>query len=753
MKTSAPMNRFSFLFLTLFLLAALPLQAQDGRALHGRILDDLSGQGVPMATVIVTGTQYGTAADLDGHFELVLRPEHHMLRISAIGYGSEIVHITDEMRNGGTLTVRLEPSVISVDEVVVAGDRSRIDDPSASPHNQNATEDLLDRVPGADFIQRANFAWEPVIRGMNGSQVGLVIDGMKVVGACIDRMDPTSAYVEVENLERLELTKGGFDLNTGSQIGGTVNLMTEKPTFDEPFYLSTEAGFESASTLRRGRVVGGMARGKTSVRASWSYRIADDFTPGGHDAIKNSGYEKNNAKVDVTRKLNHAHRLTGSFLMDNAWGVGYPVLLMDATLAKARIGSLTHNWEGHGGGSALKEIETRIYYNTVNHWMDDYKRDVFDRPVMRGMYMPMYGKTETAGLISRWGFHFGPSRMNLTADLYQTNSFGDMWMFSTFENIQDMYLLNLGDVRVRHGAVAADWSTPLTERLVGRLNLRWDYSPRDVLRPEARSILEGRWGEGDLARTYSFGNASATLEYALNPITRVRLSLADVARLPSHVENYGHYVYNYVDGFFYTGNPNLKPERSRQMEIGLERWTSRYGLSASVYGNWINDYIVGLADDGLSANEIYRFRVYRNASSATLVGFELSGVFDLTRGFSVAGTSAYTRGQNHELDEPMYLIPPLSAQLSLRFDQPSYWAEIESRMAMPQNRVATQVSNEDVTDGYFVVNLRGSVSFSEQTALRAGIDNLFDTFYHEHLSFGNLPNEGRNVYLSVSWSL
>lgn len=738
----------------LFALLAIPTaNAQDTRPLRGVVLDDLSGQPVPMATVIVTGTQYGVAADLEGQFELVLRPEDHMLRISAIGYASLIIHITPDMRDGGTLTARLEPSVISVDEVVVAGNKSRVDDPSASAHNQNATEDLLDRIPGADFIQRANFAWEPVIRGMNGGQVGVVIDGMKVVGACIDRMDPTSAYVEVENLERLELTKGGFDLNMGSQIGGTVNLMTERPSFDEDPFLSTEVGFESASMLRRGRVVAGMAKGKTSVRGSWSYRVADDFTAGGGESLANSGYEKNNYKIDVTRMLNHAHQVTGSFLADNAWGVGYPVLLMDATLAKARIGSLTHNWERHMATQGLKTAETRVYHNTVNHWMDDYQRDVFDRPVMRGMYMPMYGKTQTSGLISRWGFRFGPSRMNLTFDAYQTDSFGDMWMFSVFENIQDMYLLNLGDIRVRHGALAADWTTPLSDRLVGRVNVRWDYSTRDVLQDQAVAILQGRWGDEDLARTYSFGNVSGTLDYALNAITRVRLSLAHVSRLPTHVENYGHYVYNYVDGFFYTGNPDLNPERSNQMEIGVERWTSRYGVTASVFGNWIQDYIVGLSDSGLSDNEIYRFRVYQNASSASLVGFELSAVADIARGFSVAGTSSYTRGQNHELDEPMYLIPPLSAQIALRYDRPSYWAEIESRMAMPQERVSRQIAVEDVTDGYFIVNVRGSYTLRNATSLRFGIDNVFDTLYHEHLSFGNLPNEGRNLYLSVSHTL
>jgi len=742
----------------LIILAVLGITVQTTQAqstLKGLVLDGLSGEPVPMATVIVTGTQYGTACDINGRFLLDLKPEHHMLRISAIGYTSLVIHIDQALRNKGELVATLEPSVLNIDEVVVSTSAARVNDPSASVHNQNNTEDLLGRIPGASFIQRANFAWEPVIRGMNGGQVGLVIDGMKVVGACIDRMDPTSAYVEVENLERLELTKGGFDLNNGSQIGGSINLMTQKPTFDEAFYLTSEVGFESASSLRRGRIVGGMSKGKTSVRGSYSYRLAEDFRPGGSASIAHSGYEKNNYKIDVSRKLNHAHLLTGSVLVDNAWGIGYPVLLMDATLAKAKIYSLTHTWTSHNPSTAFSGLETRLYYNTVNHWMDDFKRDVAERSVMRGMYMPMYGRTRTTGALSKASFKFDSSRLGLTLDAYQTESFGDMWMFSIFENIQDMYLLNLGDVLVQNAALSADFSAPISPKLVGRVNARWDVSTRDVGREEAKSILQGRWNTTDLSKNYSFGSASATLEYAANPITKLHLSLAHVARLPTHVENYGHYVYNYVDGYFYTGNPNLKPERSSQIEFGLERWTSWYGLTASVFGNYIQDYIVGLSDSGLSSGsqDTYRFRVYQNAKAAVLTGFEMSGVAQIAPKLSLASTLAYTRGTNRDMNEPMYLIPPLSAMVSARYDGTRFWTELEARMAMPQNRVARIVAEEDGTDGWFVLNARGSWVIRENASLKVGMENILDTLYHEHLSFGNLPSEGRNVYVSISYAL
>ncbi|MBO6575689.1 MAG: TonB-dependent receptor [Rhodothermales bacterium] len=739
------------LILLLVLLTPAQVIAQS---LHGRVLDHATMEGIPLATLLVVGTDQGTAADIDGHFHLDLPEGARELRVSAVGYTSERFLITDAMRSGEPFHLHLHPNVIQHQEVVVSADGGAVRDPAASPHVQRATEDLMDRVPGADFIQRANFAWEPVIRGMSGGQIGLVIDGIKVIGACIDEMDPTSAYVEVENLERLDLTKGGFDLSSGSQIGGAINLVTQKPSLSDPFSLSSEAGFESASGLRRGRVVASASEGDVGVRFSYSYKRAADFRPGGGAAdVAGSGYEKNNYKADVAWQPHHAHRLEASFLGDNAWGVGYPVLLMDATLAKARIYSLTHTLTPHSGG-APHHVETKVYHNTVDHWMDDFGRDVLERQVMRGMNMPMYGLTRTSGLISTADIRLdGGNRVGVTLDAYRTKSFGDMWMFSVFEGIQDMYLLNLGDVVVNHAALAVNGTYHLSERLSLRADARMDVSPRDVKREESRSILEGRWDTDDLSRTYVLGNLSTTLEYAFSPATRVRFGMANVSRLPTHIENYGHYVYNYVDGYFYTGNPDLKPERSRQAEIGIDHWGQRAGLRASVFANHVRNYIIGEGDTGLTeGSSTYRFRVYRNADAALLMGGEVSAVAELGKGISIAGAGSYTWGQNLEFDEPLYLMPPLSGMLSLRADRGRRWAELEARMAMPQNRVSRQVAREDGTDGYFILNVRGSLPVPGGAELKVGVENLLDTFYQEHLSFGNLPNEGRNLYVALAWA-
>ena len=727
-----------------------PIHAQH--TVHGHVMDELTGTAIESASVTILRSRMGTITDENGHFELTLPAGDYTLRVSFVGYAPAEINISaGPIASQDHMKIFLLPAVISVDEVVVLRSSPRINDPVANSNHLKSTEDLLERVSGTDFVRRANFAWEPVIRGLSGGQVGLVIDGIKVIGACVDKMDPSSSYVEVENLKKIELSKGGFDLTQSSQIGGTINLVTQKPHFDRAFYADAELNYSSASKLRQSRVSGGLSHKNTSIRGSFSYREASDFSPGGRNPIPRSGFKKNNYKFDISQRIGQQHELTASFLWDNAWEVGYPVLLMDAALAKAKIYSLTHTWSPVL--DLISRWETKLYTNQVDHWMSDFERNVRERSVMRAMHMPMFGKTQTDGGLSTLELAHGLHRLKITLDAYQTRSYGDMWMFSIFENIPDMYLLNLGDVQVRHGAIAMDLTSLLYPGLTARMGIRLDHSPREVLREEAASVLQGRWGIDTSARSYTLAGTSFSLMKSIRSENLLRLSLAYVGRLPTHVENYGHYVYNYIDGYFYTGNPKLRPERSTQVELEFERWTAHMALRANVYGNYIQHYIVGKNDTELLGHTSLRFRTYHNASSVLLFGGEVSAVINFRKWLEWTASASYTRGQNLELDEPMYLIPPLTSWSSLQAIRDRWSGKLEIRMAMPQNRVAQKLAEEDGTDGYFVVNIRGSTQLRPGIELSGGINNLFDVYYHRHLSYGNLPDLGRDMYLTLSYSL
>src|SRR5690625_5841623 len=72
-----------------------------------------------------------------------------------------------------------------------------------------------------------------------------MIDGMRLTPACVDAMDPATAYIETDNLESIELQRGGQ--NSSSAPGGTLNFNMVKPGINSGVQGSLEAGYHSAS--------------------------------------------------------------------------------------------------------------------------------------------------------------------------------------------------------------------------------------------------------------------------------------------------------------------------------------------------------------------------------------------------------------------------------------------------------------------------------------------------------------------------
>ncbi|OZC03549.1 TonB-dependent receptor [Rubricoccus marinus] len=735
-------------------LLALLLLASGASAqeVTGRVLDSETDAPIPGATVRVDGTARGAAADADGRFRLALQRGDTILLVTAIGYAPERVHVHGTQ----PLAIRLAPEATQFDGVTVEGEHTVAGAPSAPTRTPGTTEDLLGRLPGVNMIQRANFASEPVVRGYQGGQISLTIDGMPVYGACVDKMDPASSYVEPENLRAVSVSKGASDLASGSQIGGSVDLATQRPTFGAPLAMQAESGVESNGMARRVRGAASGSIGPLALRVSGSYRGSGDYAPGGGETIETSGYEKRNLAAAASLRLGRAHQLTAQLITDDAWLIGYPALLMDAVLAQARIGSL--GYEGSAPG--LHHLEAKLYANRVDHYMDDRNRNVLAREVMRGMYMPMGGYTEVVGAQAEGMTVFGATGLTLTADAHRLRQFGDMTMYSLYPGIRDMVLLNVGDVTALNGSLTLKAERPLADRLTVSASARVDGTARDVSLEAMRQLFERRTGSSDVARQRLVPSVNAMASYSLTLQTHLRLTLADAGRLPTVVEQYGHYVYNYVDGYFYTGDPDLKTERSRQIELGVAHAGSRIALEASAYAHQLSNIVVGLADRDVVAGlagSTYRFRLYDNVDSGWMAGGEISALAPLGGGLEAVASVSAAYGQNTTLDEPLPMIPPVGGVLALRYDRRPLFAEVETRWALAQNRVSRFTYGERATDGFAVFALRtgwrpasGALS---SLRLQAGVENVLDTFYQEHLAISDLAARGRSAYLTVGVDL
>lgn len=723
------------------IVAELPVQP----TLQGRVVDGETGEPLKGASVYIQGTTIGTSTQSDGTFALTTDRLVDVLVISYVGYQSEEIQIS-RIDPSRLHTFRLTPADMHREgELIVTADQVRMAYSGVySDVKTKPLEDHMSSIPGMDMVSRANFAKDPVIRGLRDGRVNVMIDGMRLTPACVDAMDPATAYIETDNLESIELQRGGQ--NSSSAPGGTLNFNMVKPGINSGLQGSLEAGYHSASRQQIYQAALHYGEEKWAARISGTYRDAGNFMTGDGDRIPLSGFRKGNVYASLLYRPHDAHEFTLKYVGDFAADIGYPALIMDTRRADAHIGGLEHHWRNPDKGSLITSVNTHLYWNRVEHLMDDYDRDVTAREVMQGMYMPMYGETTTFGLNSETMLTREEHLFTLTAELFGIDAFADMWMYPLSPDVNDMYLMNLGDITSRTAALSASWR----------------YYPGSGWITGADLSVEGGLYTIKYDETYraeypqlntlnpSFLNYTAGLHVERQIASRLAaaLKLSDGYRMPGHLELYGYYIYHPLDDFFYYGNPGLDPERSTQAEIsalyGSEQ--SAFHGQLSLWVNRMDGYITGQKMDEL-------FKRYENMGTAWLTGAELDLHADLTKRLNGGVSMTWVLGEHVELDEPLPMIPPIKGTAYLQRQSGRFHLETRIRWAAAQKRIAVRNSAETETESYMLWDLFASYRLMQNIRLQAGAENLLNQFYIDHLSVNSMPSPGRNLSVSIRYTL
>jgi iron complex outermembrane receptor protein len=99
--------------------------------------------------------------------------------------------------------------------------------------------------------------------------------------------------------------------------------------------------------------------------------------------------------------------------------------------------------------------------------------------------------------------------------------------------------------------------------------------------------------------------------------------------------------------------------------------------------------------------------------------------------------------------------------MELAYANERWFVAAESIAAARQDKVAA-FNDEAETTGWGIVNLRAGWTFAGRYTLGAGVENLFDTVYRDHLASYNRVRDsdipvgvrivgmGRNVYLKLN---
>lgn len=94
-----------------------------------------------------------------------------------------------------------------------------------------SVDEVLASSDQISFIKRGAYAWEPLLNNMGAERSTITIDGMHVFGACTDKMDPITSYVESNNLSTIDIQSGQKGSLNGSTVAGSIDLKRKNTPF------------------------------------------------------------------------------------------------------------------------------------------------------------------------------------------------------------------------------------------------------------------------------------------------------------------------------------------------------------------------------------------------------------------------------------------------------------------------------------------------------------------------------------------
>jgi iron complex outermembrane recepter protein len=309
--------------------------AQTGVAVGGRLVNSLTGEPVPGATVVIDGPNRETRSGPDGSFTFdnIVPGEYH-ISVRADGFSqrrTEVVVAAVPL----TITVPVDPEIHFADIVSVSPDaRSPFESyqPTSVLSGQELTKDLemsigdtLQTQPGLAARSFGPAPSRPVIRGLDGDRVLILQDGQRL-GDLSSQSGDHGVAINPAAAQRIEVVRGPATLLYGANaIGGLVNVITDEIPTEPQRGVSGNFTFDAGSAARQGAAAADLHAGNGSVAlhaGGGGRRSGDVHTPGGTLTNSQSRSGFGNVGLSWTRERSY---LGASYGYDNT-RYGVPIV-------------------------------------------------------------------------------------------------------------------------------------------------------------------------------------------------------------------------------------------------------------------------------------------------------------------------------------------------------------------------------------------------------------------------------------------
>ena len=230
----------------------------------GKITELRSGNSLPGANVVLSGTNLGAAADADGYFEINNVPSGtYELMATFIGYESYKTTLninSDQVASFQSMVIKLSVSAIQLQEYVVTasrGKREKITDAPAamsviselkirSESNPNLG-DYFKNIKGVDFTASGMDSYNLSARGFNSSfssRLLTLTDGRMANVPSLRLIAYNTIPLSSDDVSQIEVVLGPSSALYGPNAhSGVVNIITKRPNES----LGTVVGYTTGS--------------------------------------------------------------------------------------------------------------------------------------------------------------------------------------------------------------------------------------------------------------------------------------------------------------------------------------------------------------------------------------------------------------------------------------------------------------------------------------------------------------------------
>ncbi len=654
------------------------------------------------------------------------------------------------------------------------------------------TAKLLDGQPGVSLSGAGGVSSLPVIHGMADDRVRVKVDGMDLISACANHMNPPLSYIDPSNVGSVKVFAGITPVSVGGDsIGGTIQVDSAAPEFAAKgeallkgqagaFYRSNGNGKGgNFSATIAGEKLSMMYNGSTAESAN--YKAAGDFKTttatgrNGHtlplDEVGSSMYRSvNHALGFALRHENHLVELKLG-LQDIPYQ-GFPNQSMDMTGNDSKQINLRYAGQYQWGA-----LEARAYNEKTRHQMDffDDKRYWYGTASGTGAPcspisgvaptcaagMPMDTEGKTTGALAKADILLSERDILRVGGEYQRYRLNDWWDPSgggmwpnTFWNINNGERDRLD--------VFGEWEAHWNPQWISQLGVRSDMVKMNTGAVQGYNTTGSQYlaestafNASNRQRTDRNWDLTALTRYTPGNTQAFEVGYAQKTRSPNLYERYtwstggmAMAMNNLVnDGNGYVGNLNLKPEVAHTLSVTAD-WhdaaQEQWGVKITPYYTHVRDYIdarrcssanANCGAANLAATTGFVHLQFVN-QSARLYGMDVSGHFPLAKtgdygSFTAKGALNYTDGKNQTTGDNLYNIMPLNAKLAV-VQQWGNWTNTIEGQLVGAKRDVSQVRDEMKTGGYGLLNLRSSYEW-KQVRFDVGVENALDKFYNPPL--------------------